>query len=259
MKPLKRLPILVFIAFLIAIAFIDTGCNSASNENKDATVTDTTTAKPVADVEDTWVIDEHQVNQIPITTLAKTPNAKSITAKPKAKLKSAGKKQQPPAVVTSDTLLVAVEIDEYDIASVNEMNSMLNAVDYVSVDTITATESTVPLDETQTAIAYNKKGKEKGELQVVSDGDGNVEQVIFTNKKHRDVYNVEAGMSAKEVKKLRKEMKHMVKKGKVFLYNDDSNIMYMLDAADTKGNEVTEATIDNSNVQAIIWKDKKKK
>ena len=51
-------------------------------------------------------------------------------------------------------------------------------------------------------------------------------------------------MSGKEVKKLRKELKHMVKNGQIFLYDDQSNIMYLLDAKDQKGNEVTEEQID---------------
>jgi hypothetical protein len=54
---------------------------------------------------------------------------------------------------------------------------------------------------------------------------------------------VQAGMSGKEVKKLRKELKHMVKNGQIFLYDDQSNIMYLLDAKD-QGNEVTEEQID---------------
>lgn len=253
MKHLKKLLSLTLAA--IFVAFIGTGCNNEKDTaTSDTPATDTTSTNTMA-TEAAWVVDEHQINQVPITTLAKTASAKNISPKHRAKAKPAKKAK---SQSTKDTLVATViTVDDYDIASLVEMDSMLNAVDLVAVDTITAAESVVPLDEKQTAIAYNKKGKDEGELQVVSDADGNVEQVIFTHKKHHDVYNVTTGMSGKEVKKLRKDLKHMVKKGKVFLYNDDSNVMYMMDAKDTQGNEVSAAAIDDMNVQALIWKDKK--
>jgi len=256
MKHLKTSRSLALAGLFAAVVFVGTSCNQATTTETDITATDTATATDSIVEEDAWLIDEHQINQVPITTLAKTPDAKNISSKHVAKEKPVGKTSKKSAI-TSDTALAPVGGDNYDIASATEMNSMLNAQEYIAVDTITAAESVVPLDETQTAVAYNKKGKDEGELQVVSDADGNVEQVIFTNKKHHDVYNVEAGMSAKEVKKLRRDMKHMMNKGKVFLYNDDSNVMYMMDATDTQGNEVTAESIDDMNVQAVIWKDKK--
>jgi hypothetical protein len=130
-------------------------------------------------------------------------------------------------------------------------------MEYAPVEEITVTEAIIPLDEEQTLVSYSKKGKAEDTLQVISSGDGEIQQIVFSKKHHKDVYDVENGMSAKEVKKLRKEMKHMVKHGKVFLYNDDSNVLYLLDAVDTEGNEVLEAEVDTMNVQAIIWQDKK--
>jgi hypothetical protein len=236
-------------ALFVAVAFIGTGCNDASTAK-----TETDTAAVA--VEESWVIDEHQINQVPLTTMAKVPSAKNISHKHAKASNNAGK---PTAKLPDTVVAVAPETDAdaYDVASMMEFDSMLNAQDYVVTDTITATEAIVPLDETQTAFSYSKKGKDEGELQVVSDADGNVEQVVFTNKKHHDVYNVNVGMSGRDVKKLRREMKHMVKKGKVFLYSDDSNVMYMMDAKDTQGNEVTAAAVDDMSVQAVIWKDKK--
>ena len=64
-------------------------------------------------------------------------------------------------------------------------------------------------------------------------------------------------MSGKDVKKLRREMKHMLKHGKVFLYDDQSNVMYLMDAKDYAGDEVAVAEVENMEVSAIIWKDKK--
>ena len=88
-------------------------------------------------------------------------------------------------------------------------------------------------------------------------GDNEIEQIIFTDKKHKDVYDVQAGLTGKQVKRLRKEMKHMVKKGKVFMYSDESNIMYLMTTTNMLGDEVTTADVENMEVQAVIWKDKK--
>ena len=129
------------------------------------------------------------------------------------------------------------------------------AEDYLGQE---VTEAVIPIDETQTVVAYNKKGKPEAAFQVVSSGPNNeVEQIIFMDKKHTDVYDVKAGMSGKEVKRLRRELKHMVKKGQVFLYDDQSNIMYLMDAKNMAGDEITAVDVESMDVQAVIWKDKK--
>ncbi len=51
-------------------------------------------------------------------------------------------------------------------------------------------------------------------------------------------------------------MKHMVHKGQVFFYSDDSNTMYLLDTKTADGKEVVEADVDESFVSTIVWKDK---
>jgi len=82
-------------------------------------------------------------------------------------------------------------------------------------------------------------------------------QVIFTDKKCAGVkYTAPAGGVVKAVQ-LRKEMKHMVKKGQVFLYDDQSNVMYLMHAENGLGEEVTVADVESMEVQSIIWKDKK--
>ena len=108
-------------------------------------------------------------------------------------------------------------------------------------------------------VSYAKKGKNDAALQVVTNlQTGEVEQITFLDKNHKDVYDVQAGLTGKELRKLRREVKHMVKKGQVFLYDDQSNIMYLMDAQNMVGDEVTEADIESMEVSAIIWKDKKK-
>jgi hypothetical protein len=130
---------------------------------------------------------------------------------------------------------------------------------YVAYHTeVEITESIIPVMETETLTAYNKKGKEKGTIQVVHDSQtGEVISVAYRHNNHTDEYDVTTGMTAKEVKKLRKEMKHMKHRGEYFLYSDVSNIMYILDVKDSEGQEYTEAEMDEMVVQAIVWKDKK--
>ncbi len=48
----------------------------------------------------------------------------------------------------------------------------------------------------------------------------------------------------------------MVKNGKVFLYDDSSNIMYLMNAQDNVGDDINTGEIDNMDVQAIVWKEK---
>jgi len=125
-------------------------------------------------------------------------------------------------------------------------------------DEIEITASVIPVMETETLTAYNAKGKEKGTIQVVHDSQtGEIISVAYRHKNHKDEYDVTTGMTAKDVKKLRKDMKHMEHRGEYFLYSDVSNIMYLLDVKDNKGNEYVEADMEEMVVQAIVWKDKK--
>ena len=49
----------------------------------------------------------------------------------------------------------------------------------------------------------------------------------------------------------------MKKNGQVFLYDDQSNIMYLMSATDSEGDEITMADVETMEVQAVVWKDKK--
>ena len=140
-----------------------------------------------------------------------------------------------------------------------DLTAAIEPYGYVPAEEVVETDSwAVPLDETQTLVAFSKKGKEKADLQVITDlQTGEVQQIVFADKKHKDVYNVQAGMSSKEVKKLRKDLKVMKRKGKVYLYDDSSNIMYLLDVEDSEGDEITESQVDTVDVRAIVWEDKR--
>ncbi|QLE02699.1 hypothetical protein HX109_14440 [Galbibacter sp. BG1] len=194
------------------------------------------------------LINEHQINDMPLTTKATIDGMDNSTA-----ITEEVKENE----TYSESMTEAPPNADYEVHSKEDIHSKLEANDYIANE-IEVDEAIVPLDETQTITSYNKKGKEKDSLQVVSDGNGNIDQIIFTHRHHKDVYDVQAGMSTKEVKKLRKDLKHMVKHGQVFLYDDTSNIMYLLDAKDAEGNEISEAEIETMSVQAIIWKDKNK-
>ena len=45
--------------------------------------------------------------------------------------------------------------------------------------------------------------------------------------------------------------------GKIFLYDDQSNVMYLMDTEGFEGDKITAADVESMEVQAIIWKDKK--
>ncbi len=227
MKTVKiiRTGILMLLAAFMFLTF--TGCSQKSNKAKTQNEAEITQpAEEIDEIDEVWVVSEKELNKIPV--------------KPTEKKKTVPLKKNDDKVISAKELEVTFIEEEYEPTPV------------------AVKEAVVPLDETQTVVAYNKKGKEQNAIQVVSDSDGQVDKVIFYNKKHKDVYNVKVGMKGKEVRKLRRQMKHLEKDGKVFLYDDNSNIMYLMKAVNLDtGAEVTTGDIDNMDVQAIIWKDKK--
>lgn len=181
--------------------------------------------EPMEEVE-LSVIHEHKIDEIPLTKVPVEPTA-------------------------------AAEDMDYEPPHHDDIYAVLVEYDYEPVEEVQVTEAVIPLDETQTLIAYSKKDQQKAVLQVVTGPDGEVQTVMFADKNHRDIYDVQAGMTAKEAKQLRKDLKHMKHKGHHYLYDDQSNIMYLLDVQDSQGNEITEAEIDQAEVSTIIWKHKK--
>jgi hypothetical protein len=113
------------------------------------------------------------------------------------------------------------------------------------------------LNTVKTVTSYQKHGEEM--LKIVSDPSNPevVDYIVFTDKKdNTDVYGVNVGLSGKEARHLRHDLKHFIRKGKVFLYTEDSNILYELDGVTSAGKTVTEQDVDNMHVASVIWKDK---
>ncbi|MDX8339045.1 hypothetical protein SLH46_07610 [Draconibacterium sp. IB214405] len=213
--------------------------------------------------EDIWVVEEYEISDLPLTS--ESPIAMNTSFEGNVD-----------PVDEEDALLEEEEIDEaiaeeaveleeeaeleemYEIATLEYLIDMIEEQEYEAEEIVDVSELVVPLEETQTVVGFNKKGEEKNAFQVISDQEtGEIEQVIFTDKKHHDEYDVSVGMTVKEVKKLRRELKHMVHKDKAFLYDENSNVMYLLDSQNLEGDEITEADIENMEVSALIWKDKK--
>jgi len=238
MKTRLQIQVLMFLLIIIAVACDQKSKNEAGQEEPSDVL--------VVEEVDVWIIDEHQINDVPLTSKAE-------------KAKEAAKEEQETEEVEEEIEAEEViEEEAYEIYTMEAINATLEEQAYEASEIVEVTEAVIPIDETQTVVAYNKKGKPEAAFQVVSSGpDNEVEQIIFTDKKHTDVYDVKAGLSGKEVKRLRREMKHMVKKGQVFLYDDQSNIMYLMDAKNMAGDEITAADVESMDVQAVIWKDKK--
>jgi hypothetical protein len=247
---------LTFLVALLTVFLISCGGDS-TNYNEEATA-DVVVEEVV--IEDVWVVDEHSINDIPLTS---HPDATADIAMAADEAEEADISEEGEEIEIEAEVEEAAEIEAdmeivYEIAKAEAIHEAMLEAEYEAMETFEVTEVAIPLDETQTVVAYNKKNEAISSVQVYSSLEtGEIEQVVFTDKKHTDVYNVQAGLSGKEVKKLRKEMKHMVKKGQVFLYDDQSNVMYLMHAENGLGEEVTAADVETMEVQSIIWKDKK--
>ncbi len=242
-----------FALFLMALLALYS-CKNTTEQSEESALTNELTEEIV--IEDVLIIEEHELNDIALTT--KSPNA--IDTPLAAKSSGTVKKPKAESSTTKTQEAVEEELEEeaYEIATLEIFADMVAEEEYVADNTIEIDEAVVPLDETQTIVSFNKKGKAEDAFQVVTNSETNeIEQIIFTDKKHTDEYDVSVGISAKEAKKLRRELKHMVHKGKVFLYDDTSNIMYLMDAENMAGEEISAEEIDEMEVSAIIWKDKK--
>lgn len=154
-------------------------------------------------------------------------------------------------------------LDNYETVTVDVFVAALADSDIVPVapapaaapDSITVTTAATVLNTDQTVVELGKRGQASSIEVISSKKDPNViDKIVYTDKNHVDVYNVKAGMTAHDVRKLRREMKHMVKDGKVFMYEDDSNIMYQMTATDqTTKTSYTDDEVDNMTVDAIVW------
>ena len=226
------------LAVIVVMAVSTISCNNCSQKSeKTVKVTDKENAVVMEDI---WIIGEYKINDIPLTSEAST--------KSKSKKTATGN-------ISSD------RDQEYEVAKMQSIKASFVEQKHEIVEDVVI--DIVPIEETQTVFSMNKHGKNKGTIQVISvPGSDEVEQIIFVKGKHKDIYNVSAGMSGKEVRKLRKEMKHMVKHGQVFLYSESSNIMYLMDDKISEDGvpveeDITIEEVEEMDVQAIIWKDKK--
>lgn len=234
----------IFIALLIAGTSCDNASNDAGAKVDEVVVVEEDVEIVEAVTAEVWIIDEHQYHDIPLTSKAKSAPVEE---------------QDNTAMEEQEEADEEMLEEEYEIATMDAIEEDLLEQEYEELaSTVEVTEVVVPLEETQTVVSYAKKAKNDAAIQVVSNLEtGEIEQITFMDQKHQDVYDVQAGMTGKEVKKLRREMKHMVKKGQVFLYDDQSNIMYLMDAKNMVGDEITVEDIETMEVQTIIWKDKK--
>ncbi len=227
---------------LILAAIAVWSCKPAETE----VVVETPVEEEVIIEEFIWVIDEHHINEAPITS---HPTAKSRI-----------KKDPATKAEVRDTTISHEEVPFTPMTSTEIVAVLTASPDVEPVTAVSGAELIIPLDETQTVQSFGKKGQATGAVQVVTNSTtGEIDHIIFEDKHHKDYYDVQAGMSVKDVKKLRKEMKHMVHKGQVFYYSDDSNIMYLLDTKYSDGTEVLEEDIQESLVTAVVWKDKNHK
>ena len=243
-KQKNRMNLLFMLIAIFAVGFTLNSCNNGNNKKAKEEKPAESAKEKAQQEEDAWIINEDLVYDLPQI------NVNSTEEQPKKEEQSSTKK-------SSGENKKAVAMNESGTVSFPEVDALLQEKDYEPT-VVAISKAIIPLDETKTVVAYTKKGKAKEAMQVISSPDKTVDQVIFYNKKHKDVYNVEVGMTGKEVKKIRKDMKHVVKNGKVFLYNDDSNIMYLMKAKNNVGDEIDTAKIDNMQVQAIIWKPTKR-
>lgn len=260
------------IPVLFVLAMIMSSCGPSSESSEGVAEVE---MSEVIIEEDIWIIYEHQINDVALTSAASELSSGEEIKKVEVSDDVSNSDEEEEDDVTEVEVEEGVIVEETDADYTDGMNMVsvqnYQVYEYVTVsdqfgeagyvelvEDISVEEAVIPLDETQTLISFGKKGDTKAVLQVTTDPEGNIEHIVFTDKKHSDAYDVSTGMTGKEVKKLRKELKHMVKNGQVFLYDDQSNVMYLMSAQDNlTGEEMTSAEIESLEVTALVWKDKK--
>ena len=261
MKKIK-LPLLTALSVSVLLSTA-VSCNQSAPASTEETAEETVVEEVEVEKEETEevqkvVISEYAINDIPVTSKGKAKSGES------KEMQETVKKEDAKTALDREA-----EIDDqYEVTTHVELHESLQEGDYMHLEEITITETVIPLGETETVVSYSGKGKVKDTLQIVTNAEGEIQHIEFTHKHHKDEYDVTVGMSEKEVKELRKDMKRMEKHGKVFLYSETSNVMYVLTATNESGDrysegnvkgdeEVLAAEVDEMTVQAIVWKDKK--
>lgn len=186
------------------------------------------------------VAAEELIYDIPVVFKSgKTTSNKKVASKDEAK-----------STVAAPTRKIATKDLEKELAKVD-------IIPVKKIDTSFFCFKEEKLNTVKTVTSFQKHGVEV--LKMVSDPSNPefLDYIVFTDKKNNtDVYGVNVGLSGKEARHLRHDLKHFVRKGKLFLYTEDSNILYELDGVTSVGKTVTEFDVDNMHVAAVIWKDK---
>lgn len=154
----------------------------------------------------------------------------------------------------------------YETALASDLAAVLVLDSILPTDTLPATTpvgpplmvAVAPIAEVDNTllVAYEKKGVEVLQVSVDAADPEQVLHVVFMSKDHMDEYDVRPGMKGAEARKLRRELKHMVHKGQVFLYAEDSNITYRMAVTDGTKVAYTDAEVDELGVEAIVWRNK---
>lgn len=234
------LPIIASIAVLTACGggAPDAG-NTADTPDTTAAVVDTPLAEPEVLA---IVISEHAINDVSM-----------VRAHHEARRKGA----------TVDT---TAHTKPYETATAADLATAFSAAEVVPADTMPAeapagppvmvTISDVKVVDKAVLVTYEKKGVEMLQVSVDESDPDQVMHVVFTNKNHVDEYDVRPGMKGAEARKLRRELKHMVHKGRVFLYDESSNITYRMSVSDGTKEVYSEQDLDTMEVEAIVWTNK---
>ena len=228
-------------------------CNNSSKkqkENKKAEETvvyDSRIAEPVREV----YVTEDWVYTVPIVTAPQTPSQPTTPAK---NTKTTSKSN------TTNKNNTATTHNSYTRVNTKDLDNNLsknNIKQMKKVDTSCFCFNADALNTTKTVTSYGKNGKEV--MKVVSNPTNPdvIDYIVFTDKDNNtDVYGVNVGLTGKEARHLRKDLKHFERNGKVFLYNEESSILYETDCRTSDGKVITDNDIDNARITSVIWKDK---
>lgn len=245
---------LVIIA-LTGIAIMSfSSCKSCKKKEKQEVKEETTSVQSYPEPEPVAIIvREDYIYDIPVAKVSEeVPQAKTASKKTTTKqttAKNETKATAPPATPPVQTKIVTRELEK-ELAK-------RDVLPVKKVDTTFFCFKEDKLNTLKTVTSYQKRGEEV--MKVVSDPQNPdvVDYVVLTNRKgNADVYGVKVGLTAKETRHLRQGLRHFIKKGKVFLYTEDSNIMYELDGVTSEGKTITKDEIDKMHVATLIWKDK---
>ncbi len=208
-------------SILISSGLMLASCNNSTDSTTTvATETpDSATATTVIAVEEVYTLPPIEEKKVANVHMNKKHHA-------------AKKEGKPTETVDAEPTFETVNVDVL-IAALQESDTLLVVLPppppvVVVVDTVTVTKSAKVLNQDQTVVAIGKKNSKNSSMEVISDPNNPnvVSQIRYTAKGHTDVYNVEAGMSNKDVRRLRRDMRYMKRNGKTYMYSDDSNVMY---------------------------------